>query len=151
MEAVCAPIMAIDPLILERHPGSISDAQVLNLRLEWSGDGTAILLSLGGTVAVIGTDGEIHARVRGVFGSWSPDNARIAISTVTAQGRITWQDGRGRRHCPVHRRPGRHGPEGSGKGEVGAQKGSISVSRKSASTQAETLVSILVMDGESDA
>ena len=87
------PIMAIDPLILERHPGSISDAQVLNLRLEWSGDGTAILLSLGGTVAVIGTDGEIHARVRGVFGSWSPDNARIAISTVTAQGRITWQDG----------------------------------------------------------
>ena len=54
-----------------------------NPRLEWSRDGGAILLSDSQTVHLINTDGSgVRSHIAGAYGSWSPDNSRIAITTV---------------------------------------------------------------------
>ena len=54
-----------------------------NPRLEWSDDADTILLSDSQTVYLIDTDGSgVRSHIAGAYGSWSPDNSRIAITTV---------------------------------------------------------------------
>ena len=63
------------------HPPSV---ELYDPRLEWSHDGETILLSDSQTVYLIDTDGSgIRSHIAGAYGSWSPDNSRIAITTVS--------------------------------------------------------------------
>ena len=59
--------------------------EVYDPRLEWSQDAETILLSDSQTVYLINTDGSgVRSHVAGAYGSWSPDNSRIAITTVSS-------------------------------------------------------------------
>ncbi len=54
-----------------------------NPRLEWSHDADTILLSDSQSVYLINTDRSgVRSHIAGAYGSWSPDNSRIAITTV---------------------------------------------------------------------
>ena len=55
-------------------------AEPWSYHLEWSRDDALILVSDGLAVLLVGADGSgVHARIGGTYGSWSPDNSRIAV------------------------------------------------------------------------
>ena len=53
------------------------------LHLEWSRDSASILVSNSHAVFLVGADGSgVRASIEGTYGSWSPDNSRIAVLLV---------------------------------------------------------------------
>ena len=57
-------------------------------RLQWSKDGTAIMLSRGDSIEIWDANGAgLQERLKGSYGSWSPDGSRIAVFNVTSERR----------------------------------------------------------------
>ena len=57
-------------------------------RLEWSKDGTAIMLSDGDSIEIWDANGAgLQERLEGSYGSWSPDGSRIAVFNVEGERR----------------------------------------------------------------